>query len=223
MPTMFPLALLLMAQAAPPQEPSVTTGPDRGSAVHLQLTGHLDLHYLHRSSLIEGAGVVLNGSVPLPGPSDFWSGRIGLRTDIELKDLITGVVELENRSFEKGMNKAFSASPPDTAVQIKQGYIEAGEFLSSQVNLRIGIQNVALRNRPQDEPFFMDLGESEGFFKGFQAPGLIGNTVDRDVGQATGIRFFYSPFEVMTLQAFWMVYGEGGGTTRLGDSAQYGV
>jgi hypothetical protein len=218
MSTILPLALFLAAQAAVPQEPPVTTGSERGSAVRLQLSGHLDLHYLHRSSLIDDAGSSLNGLAPAGGPTDFWSGRIGLRADIEVKDLVTGVLEIENRSFEKGMNKPFSASPPDTAVQIRQGYIEAGEFLTSQLNLRIGIQNVTLRNRPQEEAFFMDLGESEGFFKGFQAGGsFISNTVDRDVGQATGVRLFYSPFEVMTIQAFWMVYGEGAGTP-LGDS-----
>jgi hypothetical protein len=226
MTTLLGLALLLAAQGQPqaqPQETGVTTGPERGSAVRLQVTGHLDLHYLHRSPEIDDAGGVLNALIPASmGTGNFWAGRIGLRTDIDVKDLVSGVIELENRSFEQGMNKPFSANPPDTPIQIKQGYIEAGEFLTSHLNIRIGIQNVTFRNRPQDEPFFMDLGESEGFYRGFQPAGsFVGNTVDRDVGQATGIRLFYSPFEIMSIQAFWMVYGEGGATSQ--DESVYGV
>lgn len=206
------LAALLVMQ----QEPPVTTGSDRGSAVRLQVTGHLDLHYLYRSSEIEQAGVALNGIAPVPDRSEnFWSGRISLRTDLEVKDFVTGVIELENRSFERGLNKPFGADPPDTPVQIRQGYIDIGQFLTETLNVRIGVQNIVFKNRPQDEPFFMDLGESEGFFRGFQpGAGAVGNTVDREIGQPVGVRFFFSPFEIMTLQAFWIVYGEGGGTAR---------
>lgn len=222
MPTFLALGLFLAAQSAP-QEPVVTGGTDRASAVRIQLSGHLDLHYLYRSPAIEEAGALLNSLAPGVGGSDTqWSGRINLRTDIQLKDLVTGVVELENRSFEQGINKPFGASPPDSALEIKQGYVEAGDFLTPQLNLRLGVQNVTFRNRPQDDPFFMDLGESESFWGGFQPAGsFVSNTVDRDIGQAAGARFFYSPFEVTTLQAFWMVYQEQGGSSQ--DEAVYGV
>jgi len=215
MPTFLALGLWLAAQTAP-QEPPVTTGTDRGSAVRLQLSGHLDLHYLDRSPAIEDAGAVLNGLAPgAGGAGNLWSGRIRLRTEIQLKDLVSGVVELENRSFEKGINKPFGASPPDTPLQIKQGYVEAGDFLSPQLSLRIGVQNVTFRNRPQDEPFFMDLGESESFWGGFRpGGGFVSNSVDRDITQPVGMRVFYSPAEVATLQAFWMVVQEQGGTSQ---------
>jgi hypothetical protein len=215
------LAALLLAQA---QEPPVTTGSDRGSAVRLQVTGHLDLHYLYRSNEIDRAGGTLNSLVPVPaaGSDNFWAGRISLRTDVEVKDFVTGVIEIENRSFEQGMNKPFGADPPDSPVEIRQGYIDIGQFLASSLNVRIGVQNVVFKNRPQDEPFFMDLGESEGFFRGFSAAsGSIGNTVDREIGQPVGVRFFYTPFEIMTVQAFWIVYGEGGGTPH--DESIYGL
>jgi hypothetical protein len=222
MPTFLALGLFLAAQSAP-QEPVVTGGTDRASAVRIQLSGHLDLHYLYRSPAIEDAGALLNSLAPGVGGSDTqWSGRINLRTDIQLKDLVTGVIELENRSFEQGINKPFGASPPDSAVEIKQGYIEAGDFLTPKLNLRVGVQNVTFRNRPQDEPFFMDLGESESFWAGFHAAGsFVSNTVDRDIGQPVGARVFYSPFDVTTLQAFWMIYQEQGGTSQ--DEAVYGV
>lgn len=216
MPTIL-LALLLLTQ-----EPPVTTGSDRGSAVRLQVTGHLDLHYLYRSREIERTGAVLNGLATVPGSDNFWSGRISLRTDVEVKDFVTGVIELENRSFERGINKPFGADPPDSPIQIRQGYIDIGQFLTPSLNVRIGVQNVVFKNRPQDEPFFMDLGESEGFYRGFQpATGSIGNSVDREIGQPVGIRLFYAPVEVMTLQAFWIVYGEGGGTPH--DESVYGI
>lgn len=214
---------LFLATQAPPQEPAVTTGSDRGSAIRLQVTGHLDLHYLYRSGEVEQAGALLNGLVPpSTGSRNFWSGRISLRTDIEVKDLVSGVIELENRSFERGINKPFSADPPDAGVEIKQGHIDVGQFLTPSLSLRIGIQDVTFRNRPQDEPFFMDLGEAESFSSGFDpVSGSIRNSVDREIGQATGIRLFYSPAEIVTLQAFWMVYGEGGSTPR--DESIYAV
>jgi hypothetical protein len=167
----MPLTLLAALLLAPPQQdPPVTTGSDRGSAVRLQVTGHLDLHYMYRSAAIDQLGSLLNGIAPAPADSqNFWAGRMSLRTDIEVKDFVTGVLELENRSFEQGINKPFGAVPPDSPVQIKQGYIEVGQFLLSGLNVRIGVQNVVFKNRPQDEAFFMDLSESEGFFKGFNA------------------------------------------------------
>lgn len=218
------LALLLLLQAAQdPQPPPVTTGADQGSAIRMSLSGHIDLHYLYRAPAIEDAGGQLNQLAPgTTGSSTQWSGRLSLRSDIEVKDLVTGVIELENRSFENGINKPFAASPPDSSFEIKQGYIEVGRFLAPDLNLRIGVQNVTFRNRPQDEPFFMDLGESEPFSSGFQAAGsFVGNSVDRTITQPTGIRLFYSPFEVASVQAFWMVVNEQGGSSQ--DEAVYGV
>jgi hypothetical protein len=219
---MWTILALALAASTPlgtsqdPQAPPVTTGSDAWSAVRLQVTGHFDLHYLYRSPEIDAAGSALNATVPpVTSSENFWAGRLSLRTDIDVKDLVSGVLELENRSFENGMNKPFGTHPTQSAVEIKQGYIHVDDFLLSQLAVRIGVQNVMLRNRPQDEPFFMDLGESEGFFRGFNpAGGFIGNTVDRDITQPAGIRLFYSPAEIMTLQAFWMVTGVEGGTSH---------
>src|SRR5262245_9813818 len=112
------LALALMQE---PQPPAVTTGSDTSSAIRLQVTGHLDLHYLNRSGAIDDAGSVLNGTTPPDaGTRNFWAGRLSLRTDIEVKDFVTGVLELENRSFENGMNKPFATDPTQSEVQIKQ-------------------------------------------------------------------------------------------------------
>src|SRR6185436_12041013 len=215
--------VLVLALAQDPRPPAVTTGDDTSSAIRLQLTGHFDLHYLNRSPEIDNAGSVLNGSgFADPGSRNFWSGRFSLRTDLEVKDLVRGVLELENRSFENGMNRPFATSPTQSQVDIKQGYLHVDDFLLSALGLRIGVQDVTFRNRPQDEPFFMDLGESEGFFRGFQAAGgFIANTVDRDITQPVGARLFYSPFPIMTLQAFWLVTLEGGGTPQ--DEAVYGI
>jgi hypothetical protein len=203
------------------QEPPVTTGSDRWSAVRLQVTGHLDLHYVYRSAAIDQTGALLNGIAPVQaGSENFWSGRLSLRTDVEVKDFVSGVLELENRSFERGINKPFGAVPPDSPIHIRQGYIEVGEFLTSGLNLRVGVQNVVYRNRPQDDAFFMNLSESEGFFRGFNPAGNdIVNTVDREISQPVGVRVSYAPFEIMTFQAFWIVTGERGGTD---DETVYG-
>jgi len=215
------LALVLWSQD--PQPPPVTAGSESGSALRLQVTGHMDLHYVNRSGQIDAAGATLNG-VPPPGngSQNFWAGRLSLRTDLEVKDLVSGVLELENRSFESGMNKPFGTNPTQSVVQIKQGYLQVDDFLVSRLALRLGVQDVTFRNRPQDEAFFMDLGESEGFYRGFQPAGsFIANTVDRDITQPVGVRFFCSPVEIMTVQAFWMVVGEGGGTAH--DESVYGI
>jgi hypothetical protein len=215
--------ILALVLSQDPQPPAVTTGSEAGSAVRLQLTGHLDLHYLNRSGEIDAAGSALNGTVPpVTGSQNFWAGRVSLRTDLEVKDFVTGVLELENRSFENGLNRPFGGNPTQSVVYIKQGYINVDDFLLSKLGVRIGVQDVAFRNRPQDEPFFMDLGESEGFSRGFQpAGGFVGNTVDRDITEPVGVRLFYSPVEIMTLQAFWMITGERGGTPH--DEAVYGL
>jgi hypothetical protein len=222
MPLPISLVLLLAAQGLQ-DPPPVTTGTDDFSAVRLQLSGHLDLHYLYRSPAIEDAGAQLNLLAPgTTGSSTQWSGRISLRADIEVKDLVSGVIELENRSFENGINKPFAAVPPDAGTDIKQGYIEVGQFLTPALNIRIGVQDVTFRNRPQDEPFFMDLGESEPFSRGYQPAGrFVSNSVDRDIGQPVGVRVFYSPAEVATVQAFWIIYQELGGTSQ--DEAVYGL
>ena len=71
----FLLALLLVAQTQDPAP--VTTTTERGSALHLQVSGHLDLHYLYRSGEIDQAGAFLNSLAPSPAGSDtFWSGRM---------------------------------------------------------------------------------------------------------------------------------------------------
>jgi hypothetical protein len=215
MPIPVALALLLATQAPPAQEPGVVTGSDPGSAARITISGHVDLHYVYRSERVDQAASTLNFGVATAGVSpNFWAGRIGLRADVEVKDLVTGVIELENRSFEKGVNRPFGGDPTTSQMDIRQGYIEAGEFLTSGLNLRIGVQNITFRNRPNDEPFFMDLGESESFFSGFQragpgTPGRIVPTADRDIGQPVGVRVFYSPVEIMTLQAFAVIYRTG--------------
>src|SRR5436190_5969648 len=238
----IPLALLCLLalparqDPAPPaasspekQEEGVQTGTERGSALRILVTGHVDLHYAFRSEEVDAAASAINtGSATSNGSVNFWAGRIGLRADVDVKDLVSGVIELENRSFESGANKPFSSSPTQSTLDIRQGYIEVGEFLTPQLNIRIGVQNVTLRNRPHDDPFFMDLGESESFFSGFQPgtpPGVgrgsVLNTADRDFGQPTGIRLFYSPVEIMTLEAFWIVYRENGSAPH--DESIYAV
>src|SRR5438477_12277968 len=125
------LALTCMMAQDPAAEPGVTTGTDRGSAIHITVTGHVDLHYVYRSEKVDLAGSALNfGVASAAGSQNFWAGRIGLRADVEVKDLVSGVIELENRSFESGANEPFSSSPPRSNVQIRQGYIEVGEFLA---------------------------------------------------------------------------------------------
>src|SRR5262245_762564 len=142
MPIILALLLALQAPAAP-QQTGVTTGSDAGSAARITVTGHVDLHYAYRSERVDLAASGLHTGVPVAnGSPNFWAGRIGLRADVEVKDLVSGVIELENRSYERGANQPFGGDPTTSQVDVRQGYIEAGEFLTSGLNLRIGVQNV---------------------------------------------------------------------------------
>jgi hypothetical protein len=217
---MLPVLLVALALQDSP-DGKVTTGHDRFSAVRMELSGHFDLHYMSRDGELDEAGAVLNG-----GPAgeratmNAWAGRLSLRVDATVKDAVTGVLELENRSFERGLNTPFSSNPRTDTILVRQGYIDAPDFLARGLDVRIGIQNLTFRNRPQDEPFFMDLNESEGFFGGFSPAGAqVRNSVDRDVRQATGVRMRWSPNDFMGIQAAALVYSEGGATS--GDESVY--
>lgn len=209
------LAILLAVALQEVPEGRVTTGPERSSAVRLEISGRLDVHYLSRDGALNEAGSVLNGGPPGgQATTNAWAGRMSLRADATVKDSVTGVLELENRSFEDGINEPFSSDPRTDTVLIRQGYIGVPDFLLRGLNLRVGIQNLRLQNRPHDEPFFMDLNESESFFAGFSAAGArVGNTVDRDIREATGLRVQWTPNDFMTVQGAALVYGEGGATS----------
>ena len=205
-------ALLLLF--GPQDAGQVTTGNDRHSAVRLQVTGAMDLHYLERHGAVNEAGGALSALAPTDHSTNAWAGRFSLRLDAQVKDQVTGVLELENRSFDAGMNEPFAANPENDPIRVKQGYVDVPSLLLDRLDLRVGIQDVSFRCRPHDEPFFMDLGEVEGFFEGFSATGNhVRNTVDRDVREAAGIRVRWSPYEVLTVQGLALVYGENGQTS----------
>lgn len=198
----------------------VTTGEERWSAVRISVSGRIDLHYVVRPSEINEATAFLNG---LPGkvPStDAWSGRFTLRAAAEVKDRVLGVIELENRSFDEGLNLPSASDPETDEVDIKQGYIEVPDFFLDRLRLRVGVQDVVFRNRPHDEPFFLDLGESESFFGGF-AGTRIANSVDRDVLEAAGMELQWMPYEILTLRGFAVVYDENGASVD--DELVYGL
>jgi hypothetical protein len=213
------LALLAFSALAVPQEPppegKVVTGRDRSSAILIQLSGDFDIHYMSRDGALNEAGRTLNG-IPGEQPStNLWAGRMSLRTDVTVKDSVSGVLEIENRSFDRGINHPFSSSTDLPTILIDQAYIHVPDFMIRGFDLRIGIQDLTLRNRPQDEPFFMDLGESESFWAGFTpATGHVRNTVDRDLHQATGVKASYAPNDFMGVEAAAFVYGVNGSTSQ---------
>ncbi len=205
------LVALLLASLQDPAP--VTTGNDRHSALRLNVSGAMDFHYLHRHGAANEAGGVLSAAAPTDASTNAWAGRFSVRLDAEVKDLVVGVLELENRSFDDGLNEPFAQDPETDELRVKQGYVDVPSLLLERLDLRAGIQDVTFRARPHDEPFFMDLGEVEGLFEGFSAAGgHVRNTVDRDVQEAAGVRLRYSPYEVLTLEGFALVYGEAGET-----------
>ena len=212
------MLLILAITAALQQEPpegKIATGRERSSALLLQLSGKFDIHYASRDGALNEAGSVLNGgALGDQTATNAWAGRFTLRTDVTVKDSVTGVLELENRSFDGGLNRPFSSNPELNAILVEQAYIDVPDFLHRGLSLRIGIQDLTFRNRPHDEPFFLDLDESEGFFAGYSAAGMhVRNTVDRDVLEATGVKVSWAPNDFMVLQGAAVVYGEGGASS----------
>lgn len=208
-------ALLLAMLPQDPPEGKVVTGHERSSAVRLEFSGHFDLHYVSRDGAINEAGSTLNGFPGSQSTTNAWAGRLNLRVDATVKDSVRGVLELENRSFEDGLNEPFSSDPRTDTILIRQGFVDVPDFLTPGLDVRVGIQNLTIRNRPHDEAFFLDLNESESFFGGFSAAGArIQNTVDRDVREATGIRLDWAPNDFMKLEGAALVYGEGGATSQ---------
>jgi hypothetical protein len=214
--------LPLLAALALAQDGRVAAGDERWSAVRLSVSGRVDLHHVVRSSEINEAGGFLNGAPGKAPTTDAWTGRFSLRVEAEVKDRVLGVIELENRSFDEGFNRPSGSDPEEDEVDVKQGYIEVPDFFLDALRMRIGVQDVAFRNRPHDEPFFLDLGEVESFFGGFDAAGRrIANSVDRDVLEAAGMSLLWMPYPVLSVHGFAVVYDENGATTD--DELVYGL
>lgn len=212
------LAAVLLAQD--PGEGKVTPGGDRSSAVHLRLSGGASLHFAARERRLNEAGVALGADAASIDQDTFWSGRVTLRADVELRHEISAVFELENRSFDEGRNIPFSSDPEEDEIAIKKAYVEVPRFADLPLALRLGIQEVSARNRPHDEAFFLRIGESESFWAGFSAT-HIRNTVDRDVQEATGFRLTWDLAPVASLHAFGVVSEEGGSSKA--DEQAYGL
>ncbi|HYF01022.1 MAG TPA: hypothetical protein VEJ18_19015 [Planctomycetota bacterium] len=206
-------ALLVLAVQDPPR---VEPGLERWSAVRIGVSGRLEMHYLHRDDAINQAGGAVTSS------TNAWSGRVNLRLDVEVADRVQGVLELENRRFDEGLNEPFGQPDEEDDLTVKQGYIDVPGLPARAFRLRIGVQELTIRNRPHDDAFFLDLGETEGFFAGFNpAAGRIDVTFDRDVREAVGARLDWSPLDFLTARAFALVVGEQGSTEE--DEALYGL
>ncbi|HEX7899149.1 MAG TPA: hypothetical protein VF950_15395 [Planctomycetota bacterium] len=212
------LALLL----ALAQDGRVAVGEERWSALRLTVSGRVQLHHDYRSSEINEAEAFFAGLPGSADATDAWSGRFSLRVEAEVKDRVLGVIELENRSYDEGVNRPSASDPETDDVDIKQGYIEVPDFFLDGLRMRIGVQDVAFRTRPHDESFFLDLGEVESFFGGFDAAGRrIANSVDRDVLEAAGMSLLWTPYPVLSVTGFAVVYDENGASVD--DELVYGL
>jgi hypothetical protein len=200
----------LQVQEEPPVG-QVTAGNDRSSALRIQLSGETEIYFVSRDSSINDAGDTLNApAAPTTPLTNFWAGRLSVRMDVSLKDQVSAVLEFANRPYDEGSNIPLGTNPPGGLVHFQQAYIDVSDLVLSGLSMRLGLQEVTLRNRPHDEPFFLALGDSEGFFEGLSPSGtFLRNTVDRDIRQATGVRMRYDFNEGMSAQAMALAYPEG--------------
>jgi hypothetical protein len=204
------LAPAVQAQEEPPAG-QVTAGNDRSSALRIQLSGETEIYFVSRDSAINDAGDTLNAPLAAnPSLTHFWAGRLSVRMDVALKDQVSAVLEFANRPYDEGVNIPLGTNPPGGLVHFQQAYIDVSDLVLSGLSLRLGLQEVALRNRPHDEPFFLALGDSEGFYEGLSPSGtFLRNTVDRDIRQASGLRMRYDLNEGVSAQAMALAYPEG--------------
>jgi hypothetical protein len=214
--------MLLLLAALALQDGRVAAGDERGSAVRITVSGRIELHYLTRPSEINEAGNALAGAPGSAPAIDAWTGRFTLRADAEVKDRVRGVIELENRSFDEGLNLPSGSDPETDTIAVKQGFIEVPDFFVDALRIRVGIQDLSFRTRPHDEPFFLDLGEVESFFGGFSAAGdQVVNSLDRDVLEAAGLSVLWMPYEVLSVHGFAVIVDENGAVKD--DERVYGL
>lgn len=195
------LLALLAPATAEPGGPALQSsgGQDTVTAeepvVRLSISGSLDLQGVFRDEFLGGDTMIL--------------GRATLRFDVELPENLRAVVELENRSFDGGVDLPLGANPETTAVAVEQAYLEFS--VTEKLHLRLGLQDFRFVLRPAGEPFFLDVSESESFF----AAGT------RDVLGPVGVTLRYAFADFLSGEIWWATAIEGGRAKD--DEALYGI
>lgn len=199
------LVLGLPASENSPQSETVNAH----TALQIQLSGRVDMKYAFRDGTLNEAGENLRlgrsnatGSGASLKPKEFRDnfafGRITLRLDVDVRDTVKTVIEVENKSTNgyeasNATNYGVHAFGHDTAdLDIEQVYLDLDRCMTDRLYIRMGVQDVRYTLRPGGDSFFADLSESESFFEGTHNGGrAVRNSLDRDTLEPVGLRLHY--------------------------------
>lgn len=128
---------------------------------------------------------------------DLFTGRFTLRGDLSWGDRVSGRVEFETKSIADGgaalgtaaddWNR-IGADGADKDLEVEQAYIDIKQVVTDFITLRLGMQDVRYKNTVHEDPFFMDLTESESAWSGASSDGYrLTNSVNRTTLEPVGI------------------------------------
>lgn len=176
------------------------------------VSGKTDIEYVFRDGAVQRVRSALNGDSGGSSES-FLFGRATLRLDWSMGTEVTGVVELETRSFDDGKNLPFGSNLESARIAFEQAYVEIFGIVAPEASLRAGIQDFAFRLRPHGEAFFLDASESESFYSG--------GVADRDVLDPAGVTLRTTVADVLEVEFLWAAMIERG--AERDDETLYGL
>lgn len=121
-----------------------------------------------------------------PGGDNGFSGRVTLRADALLRQDVRLVLELENRTIDNGNEITWGRD--NAQVAFEQAYLRIDRFVKEPLTIQAGAFDLSYRLRPHDEPFLLDIHESESAFTLTDGGSAIRTSVERDTLETAGVK-----------------------------------
>ena len=208
------LLLTLLAGLAGPDEVVSREGTD------LEIGGEVRLHGLWRAGVMEEARAALNGAPADVGDHNIFTGLLALHAGFALAEDLEGALLISTKPMAEGENVRFGSNPEETDLYIREAWLQADRFPWRNTSIRLGAQSFRFVNRYQDDPFFLDLGESESAWSGTDAGGTTVRA-DRDTLQPVGLLARWRPEIFLKVTFFSLLLVEGASPSN--DESVYGL
>ncbi len=194
------IALLIapvLADGPAPQAGVVTTTDVKGHALHLTISGGIDIDSVWRDDTLAGVlnreGALLHDAFDDSDSDSFFSPRIWLRFDAYMSDHVSAVIELNNERLASEVTSTMSDNSistfglgwgtgantsvfggsyrtnEDVPISFQQAYIQVDDFLLERFGMRFGIQDFVVDLRGNGHPFLIGF-RPDGAEKGFISP-----------------------------------------------------
>lgn len=184
----------------------------------VDVSGEVDLRYVHRSRTLERAARALDGRpAGSPGDADYFYDRTAVRLDVAGPGPLGWRLGVETPTLDDGETVPLGlrsllsprGGPP---LLIREAFVGWGDPVSDPIAARLGFQPLRLQNRPPGlgEPFFLSLGESESAWAGPTFPGAtpthsttaVRNVAARDRLDFAGARVHYNMNPFVMVEGF---------------------